>query len=348
MPLLPFSNKPPAGGANTALSNLASVLINHSLLFDTDSAYDIGDSGNAVANLWVDVIAAINGVNLAIRTNTSDGFDNKEIRIYHGDRTSPSSTRGANIILQGNEAGYGDLLLKSGNNAGEISFYAGVLQRKLIYSQTALYSDSDSMVDLGTLTKYFDNCFFDKIFLNATATIDGAIAGQHTIVGNLVFSGNTGLGFGCMFVDGTQVIVVAMTQDNIAEVEDSVSSADHGWLAGAINNVTFPTGGTEHYLTVSKPGKYEVSWSMSFAAIAPGANIEIHGGVMIDGTAVRDKAEAHRTIANNSDTGNMSGTAIFNCPNGTEQISLWLLNTTNDANASVGHGNVRIMQIGGT
>ena len=142
---------------------------------------------------------------------------------------------------------------------------------------------------------------------------------------------------------------MALTDDVIAEVyDDGTTSEFDGWLAGDLNLITFPTGGTEHYLTVTKPGFYRIQWSLSFNTANPGANVEIHGGIAVDGTAIRDKAEAHRTIANNSDTGNMSGTAMIDCPNGTEEISLWLLNTTNDADVTVEHGNVSMVMVGGT
>ncbi len=159
----------------------------------------------------------------------------------------------------------------------------------------------------------------------------------------------TGLPYACMYVDGTQAIEVALTSGVIAEVkDDGTTSLDDGWLAGDLNLITFPTGGDEHYLSITKAGFYRVQWSLSFNTANPGANVEIHGGIAVDGTAIRNKAEAHRTIANNSDTGNMSGTAMIEAPNGTEQISVWLLNTTNNADVTVEHGNMSMVMVGGT
>ncbi|KKN77237.1 hypothetical protein LCGC14_0362150 [marine sediment metagenome] len=159
----------------------------------------------------------------------------------------------------------------------------------------------------------------------------------------------TGLPYACMYVDGTQAIEVALTSGVVAEVkDDGTTSLDDGWLAGDLNLITFPTGGDEHYLSVTKAGFYRIQWSLSFNTANPGANVEIHGGIAVDGTAIRNKAEAHRTIANNSDTGNMGGTAMIDAPNGTEQISLWLLNTTNNADVTVEHGNVSMAMAGGT
>ena len=145
---------------------------------------------------------------------------------------------------------------------------------------------------------------------------------------------------GHMSVPGVDIIV-DITDSNPTEVfDDGTTSAGDGWSAGELNHVTFPTGGDEHYLTITKPGKYRIDWDMSFQMAAPGANIEVHGGIMIDDVAVRNDGEAHRTIANNSDTGLMASHALIDCPNGNEEISLWVLNAQNTNNITVEHGNV--------
>lgn len=154
--------------------------------------------------------------------------------------------------------------------------------------------------------------------------------------------------FGYMYVPGVD-IVVDITDANPTEVfDDGSTSAGDGWSAGELNQVTFPTGGTEHYLTVTKAGLYSVEWDLSFQMAAPGANVEVHGGIMIDGVALRNKGEGHRTVANNTDTGNMGANAIIDCPNGNEEISLWVLNADNNNDITVEHGNVKLDLIGST
>jgi len=54
------------GKANTALSNLASVAINTSLISDTDSTDDLGSSSIAWANLYVDTVRSATGNALAL------------------------------------------------------------------------------------------------------------------------------------------------------------------------------------------------------------------------------------------------------------------------------------------
>lgn len=153
---------------------------------------------------------------------------------------------------------------------------------------------------------------------------------------------------GHMYIPGIDIIV-EITDGNPTEVfDDGTTSVGDGWAAGELNDVTFPTGGDEHYLTVTKPGKYEIIWNMSFMMDGPGANIQVHAGIMIDGTATRNRGEAHETIANNSDTGLIAANAIIDCPNGTEQISLWVLNSDNNVDITIAHGDVTIKLIGST
>ncbi|GEM_PF-1764531 len=56
-------------GANTALSNLAAVAINTTLVSDTDSTDDLGTASIAWANLYVDTIRTSTGSNLTINTD---------------------------------------------------------------------------------------------------------------------------------------------------------------------------------------------------------------------------------------------------------------------------------------
>ena len=73
----------------------------------------------------------------------------------------------------------------------------------------------------------------------------------------------------------------------------------------------------------------------------------VYGGVMVDGVALRDNGEAHRDIANNNDTGNMGSVCIVDCPNGDEEISLWVINDlSNDLH--IVHSTVSVKRIGET
>ena len=168
--------------------------------------------------------------------------------------------------------------------------------------------------------------------------------------GDMVFKGSAGVPFGHMYVDGTQAIRVALTLNTPAEVkDDGTTSAEDGWLSGDLNLMTFPTGGTEHYITITKPGVYHITWNLSFKMVTGAANTQIHAGLAIDSTTFRrDKCEAHRTISNNTDTGNMGGTCMIDLPNGNEELSLWMENTTNSNDSDVVHGSLTAVMVGGT
>ena len=146
---------------------------------------------------------------------------------------------------------------------------------------------------------------------------DGGVTNYTNIgvTGDVTFKGTGGLVIGCMYIPGTD-IVVTITDANPTEVYNATSD---GWSAGELNEVTFPTGGTEHYLTITKPGKYEVIWNMSYYTAA-GA---VRGGVMVDDVAVRYNGEAQGIAARN-----ICAACIIDCPNGTEEISLWVSNST--------------------
>ena len=190
------------------------------------------------------------------------------------------------------------------------------------------------------------------------------IAGTETTIGNggstvlkiettgdtFWVGAGTGLPYGHMYVDGTQSIIVALTLNTPAEVEDDgTTSIEDGWLAGDSNLITFPTGGTEHFIAITKPGVYHITWNLSFKMVTAGANTQIHAGLTVDSTTFRrDRCEAHRTISNNTDTGNMAGTCTIDLPNGNEELSLWIENTTNSNDAEVFHGSLTAVMVGGT
>lgn len=61
---------------------------------------------------------------------------------------------------------------------------------------TSLISDTDSTDDLGSSSKYWANAYIDKIYVNSTAAIDGATAGQLKITGALVPASSDGAALG--------------------------------------------------------------------------------------------------------------------------------------------------------
>lgn len=175
------------------------------------------------------------------------------------------------------------------------------------------------------------------VFDIANSTLD--------FLGTLKFTGG-GLIFGTMYIPGVDIIVTGSATP-VEVKDDGTTAVNDGWAGGDVNQVTFPTtAGSKHYLPVTVAGKYEVIWSMS-AHTGSGGATTMHGGIMIDGVAQRNNGEGHRNVSNSNDDGNTGSPGTVDCPNGTEQISLWIL-SENAADIHVEHGTMTIKQIGGT
>lgn len=176
---------------------------------------------------------------------------------------------------------------------------------------------------------------------------------QFAADGTQNFVGTAGLIFGQMYIPsegGNDIVVDVDGGINPVEIkDDGTTSVDDGWIAGDLNEVTFPAGGTEHYLTVPKIGKYTVIWSLS-GHTALGGGTTIHGGIMVNNAAIRNNGEDHATISNSTDVLALSsvGTVDITDLTGTNaQISLWV-SDGNSQNVTIEHGNMFVTQIGGT
>lgn len=155
------------------------------------------------------------------------------------------------------------------------------------------------------------------------------------VKGKLTFIGDgSGLPYGSIYNNTT--IAVSISNNNPTEIGST-------WTGGEFNLVTF---GSTHNLTVTKAGRYSINWSLSIAQNSPSAAIQLEGGIMVGGSAVND-GKAHRTIANSTDVGNMSGTAILDLAASAE-VSLYVENQTNTTNIDVEHGNLSLVMVGGT
>ena len=160
---------------------------------------------------------------------------------------------------------------------------------------------------------------------------------------DLLFVNTASIIFGSMYIPGVDVTV---TIGGVNPVEVSHLATGDGWAAGELNAVTFPGAGSEHFVAITQPGRYEILWNMSFHVDIGGAQ-SVHGGVMIDGVAVRDNGEAHRSVANANDSGNMGAPCIADLPNGNEEISLWVSDSASN-DVHVERATVTIKLIGGT
>lgn len=179
------------------------------------------------------------------------------------------------------------------------------------------------------------------------AFFGGAANYAKILNGKVSFVGTAGLIFGHMDVPAANVITVdtSGTANPVEVADDGTVSANDGWEAGELNGTTFAVSDL-HYIKIGIAGKYRVSWHFS-ANTAAGGGTGIHGGIMVDDTATRDNGEDHADVANANDHLSIGGIGVVDCPNGNEEISLWI---SNDAaqKTIIEHGNMYIELIAGT
>lgn len=159
--------------------------------------------------------------------------------------------------------------------------------------------------------------------------------------GDTHWDGDGGLLVGSMFIPGVDIEV--STGDALPHEVKSATS--DGWQASALNEITFPTGGDEHYLTVSEIGLYKCDWEIS-AHTGGGGATAIHGGIMVDDVAQRNDGEGHTHVSNFNDDQSLGSPALVNCPNGNEEISLWI-SADNSQDVHVEHGTLFVMMVAG-
>lgn len=259
-----------------------------------------------------------------------------------------STAARAHLVAEGHFGGFLDLIDYSGAANTKIlqaEMDAGLLVFRALNDDLTVRNDNILVLDHATGFVGLNTSSPDVRLQNVGATKLGDDNTNFVLVGttgDVNFVGGAGLIFGSMYIPGVD-IVVAIGGVNPVEVRNGTSD---GWTAGELHNVTFPTGGLEHFLTITEPGRYEILWNMSFHSDTGGAQ-GCHGGVAIDSVAIRDNGEAHRTVTSANDSGNISAPCILDLPNGTEQISLWISNSASN-DMHVEHATVTVKQIGGT
>jgi hypothetical protein len=149
---------------------------------------------------------------------------------------------------------------------------------------------------------------------------------------------STGIPYGHMYTNTT--IAVTLTDQNTWYEIDGTQA----WTTGLTNLCTF----TDPEISVDKAGVYEITWTLStdFSA-SPGAAQEIEYGIMVNGT-IQNEGQAHRTLANSTDTGHCSGVAILDLA-ADDDVSLAARNVSSAGKIlHVEHGNMTVKMLGGT
>ncbi len=189
---------------------------------------------------------------------------------------------------------------------------------------------------LGRLEKGVWNGHYGK------STFGDFVAGTyltHESTGDTYWTGEgSGLVFGHMYTNAT-IAVILTDQSTWYELDGATA-----WITGELNGCTF----TDPGITVLKAGRYSIRWSLAtdFSA-TPGSKQEVEYGIMVDG-AIQNGGRTHRTLANSTDTGSTCSEAILDLA-ANAVISLAARNETSAGKTiHVEHGNLHVVQIGGT
>ncbi len=187
------------------------------------------------------------------------------------------------------------------------------------------------------------NTFMD-LFADGAVRIGNSSAGAPTTYLSVLPGGDTfwvGAGSGKLsghMFTNTVIATTLVDQGTFYELDGATA-----WTAGHLNGCTF----TDPGITVLTAGVYEVIWSLStdFSS-SPGSKQEIEYAIMVNGV-IQDEGQAHRTLANSTDTGNACGVGSIDVAVN-EVVSLAAKNETSSGKIlQVAHGNLSIKQIGG-
>lgn len=170
--MIDFKKK--GGGATVALDNLASTQINSSLIPDTNRLHNLG----SLSKYWQRVFAE----SLALSSYATVG------------PTSAGSDNGGFFWDVATNALHIRTLAGGFGQTPDIRFTLPSGSEIIFGRQIRPLTDSN--INLGTSNYYWANSYFDKLYLNATATLDGSVAGVITGIGNLYLTG------ACKFGDG--------------------------------------------------------------------------------------------------------------------------------------------------
>ncbi len=265
------------GGASTALDNLASVAINTSLVSDTDSTDNLGSSAKYWANAYIDRLylnstAYLDGTT-AGQTSILGNF------LVSDNPSSPSKqyrfrTSGGALDL---EAGGADIYLSTWSGVGftgtqyqQIQFSAS--GGDMAFSQT-FYSTAGGKT-VGRSGNYWTGGYFDRLYLNSTAYIDGASAGIAGLTGALTITDTT----------ATSLAVGRNGATNPAFTVDSATASSATGLkiksaaAAAGLALTVTSSGTNENMTLDAKG----SGTLTLQGTATGGIILAHAVTLSD------------------------------------------------------------------
>jgi hypothetical protein len=199
---------------------------------------------------------------------------------------------------------------------------------------TSLISDTDSTDDLGSSSKYWANGYIDKIYLNATATLDGATGGKVGLTGILNLLNST-----TVQLNGTTYL--NMTTEGKRNIGIGIGASNPGNVTG---NDNVAIGGYNQYVLTSGTHNLSVggvamrmlvdgSQNTAFGSYALYANISGDNNVAIGFNALK-------TTTASSNLG-LGVSALYNTSTGERNVAIGenalITNTTNSYSVAIGY-----------
>jgi len=182
-----------AAGANTALSNLASVAVSESLISDTDNTDDLGSSSKEWKDLYIDGVAYIDAVGetLASDTDSTDDLGSSSIAWANLYADNILTVSGNNLTLKG--AGASDeIVLQPDNDTDDYLTFAAVSNVPVIYGTGAYVSIGDAATTSQSLDAE------DDLLVTGDAEVDGAV--YVDVAGDSDFGANVTVDTGNKFI----------------------------------------------------------------------------------------------------------------------------------------------------
>lgn len=205
-----------------------------------------------------------------------------------------------------------------------------------------LIPDADGNQKIGDSVRAFEEGWFDKLFLNSTATLDGATAGEVNLTGDLVFTDGSGLAFGEIYTvaAGDELTIGGTGVANKVQITSFT-------VDGLSNNMT--PDHTNDHITVTKAGMYLCTVSLHVeSAGAGGADVFAFTVYKNDGQTAFANVHAHRQLAGGGgDVGSVSLSGIIDLAED-DTIELWAWNEDSTDNLVVQDVTMALTMIGGT
>jgi len=276
-------------GANTALSNLASVAINTSLISDADSTDNLGSTASYWANtysdkIFTDIIAPHADGTTALQINKADGTTN----VLNVDTTNGRLGIGDTSPVAMFTVGSGDLFQV--NSSGQIAATAGYTQGSGNFSisgtgtfgtgtgaislngDTTIASGKDLVLTSGAGTFSQD---YSGILTAASITADSLTSGNILSLSSgstAAAAGNTGLNIAIYGANGTESITRYGLQSNVtATGTTNTNVAGYFSATGATNNYgLIVNGGSVGIGTASPTAQLHTTGTVRFANFGEG------------------------------------------------------------------------------